>query len=204
MGVSHDEPSDADADAGMTFNLLQQKLRTGPVVHPIYLQQTSLDAFSSPDLVHWTKHAHVLDVNHVPWAAYALWAPSALYLHGRYYLFFGANDIQEKDTFPGGIGVAVSDSPGGPFKDLLRKPLIGEFHNGAQPIDPMVFRDDDGSIYFYYGGHGHCNVTRLSADLTHVIPLKDGALYREITPELCGRAVRVETKRHVLLYVVGG
>jgi beta-xylosidase len=172
----------AEADAGKTFNPLQQKLRSAPVVHPIYLQQTSLDAFSSPDMVHWTRHAHVLDVKNVPWAAYAVWAPTAIYLHGKYYLFFGANDIQKKDTFPGGIGVAVSDSPGGPFKDLLGKPLIGEFHNGAQPIDPMVFQDDDGSIYFYYGGQGHCNVARLSSDLTHVIPQKDGTLYREITP----------------------
>lgn len=171
-----------EADAGRTFNLEQQKLRTGSVLQPTYLLQTSLDAFSSPDMVHWTRHARVLDVKDVAWAAYAVWAPTALYLHGKYYLFFGANDIQKSDTFAGGIGVAVSDSPGGPFKDLLGKPLIGEFHNGAQPIDPMVFEDDDGSIYFYYGGQGHCNLARLSADLTQVIPLDDGSLYREITP----------------------
>jgi beta-xylosidase len=165
------------------FNPLQQKLRSGPVIHPVYLLHTSLDAFSSPDLVHWTRHPHVLDIRNVPWAAYAIWAPTAIHLNGRYYLFFAANDIQKKDTFPGGIGVAVSDNPGGPFIDALNKPLIGEFHDGAQPIDPMVFRDDDGSIYFYYGGQGHCVVTRLAPDLTHVIPLQDGSLYKEITPE---------------------
>ena len=164
------------------FNPLQQRLRSRPVVHPVYLLHTSLDALSSPDLVHWTKHPDVLDAKNVSWAAYAFWAPTAIHLNGKYYLFFSANDIQKNDKGPGGIGVAVSDKPGGPFLDALGKPLIGEFHNGAQPIDPMVYRDDDGSIYFYYGGQGHCNVARLSPDLMRVIPMKDGAMYKEITP----------------------
>ncbi|RRA47328.1 arabinan endo-1,5-alpha-L-arabinosidase [Acidipila sp. EB88] len=166
-----------------TFNALQQQLRGRPVVHPVYLLHTSLDAFRSTDLVHWQKQADVLDVKNVGWAAYAIWAPSAIELNGKYYLFFAANDIQKNDTNPGGIGVAVSDKPGGPFVDALGKPLIGAFHNGAQPIDPMVYKDDDGSIYLYYGGQGHCNVAKLSADLKQVIPMKDGSLYREITPE---------------------
>lgn len=173
----------ADSQDHRTFNPLQQKLRSGHVVHPVYLLHTSLDAFSSPDLVHWTKHPDVLDIKDVSWAAYAIWAPTAIHLNNQYYLFFAANDIQKKDTFPGGIGVGVSKEPGGPFIDALGKPLIGEFHNGAQPIDPMVYQDDDGSIYFYYGGQGHCNVARLSLDLKSVIPMKDGEMYKEITPE---------------------
>jgi beta-xylosidase len=166
-----------------SFNPLQQKLRAGHVIHPVYLLHTSLDALSSPDMVHWTKHKDVMDVKDVAWAAYAIWAPSAIELNGRYYLFFAANDIQKNDTFPGGIGVAVGGAPGGPFVDALGKPLIGEFHNGAQPIDPFVFKDDDGTIYMYYGGQGHCNVARLSQDLKRVVPMQDGTMYREITPE---------------------
>ncbi len=174
-----------DAQAGDFAHGLsaeQRQLRTRRVVHADYLLQTSLDAFSSPDLVHWTKHAQVLSVRDVAWAAYAVWAPSAIKLNGKYYLFFAANDIQKTDTFAGGIGVAVSDAPAGPFKDVLGKPLIGKFYNGAQPIDPMVFQDDDGAVYLYYGGQGHCNVARLSPDLTRVEPLQDGSQYREITP----------------------
>ncbi len=129
-----------DSQDGTPFNPLQQKLRSGPVIHPVYLLHTSLDAFSSPDLVHWTRHPKVLDIRNVAWAAYAIWAPTAIYLNGRYYLFFAANDIQKRDTFPGGIGIAVSDQPGGPFVDAIGKPLIGEFHNGAQPIDPWSTR----------------------------------------------------------------
>ncbi len=174
---------EADRHASRDFNPLQQKLRTGHVIHPVYLLHTSLDAFSSPDLVHWTKHLDVLDVKNVPWAAYAIWAPSAIYRNGKYYLFFAANDIQKQDTFPGGIGVAVSDSPAGPFVDLLGTPLVGAFQNGAQPIDPMVYQDDDGSVYLYYGGQGHCNVAKLAPDMKSVVPMAEGSLYKEITPE---------------------
>lgn len=175
-------PATATPDT-KTFNRLQQSLRKQPMAHAVYLQHTSLDAFSSPDLVHWTRHPDVMDVKNVPWAAFAVWAPTAIHLNGKYYLFFAANDIQKNGKGPGGIGVTVSSSPGGPFLDALGKPLIGEFHNGAQPIDPMVYRDDDGTLYFYYGGQGHCNVVRLAPDLKSVVPMADGALYKEITPE---------------------
>lgn len=172
-----------DHNQGRTYNALQTKLRTNQVVHPVYLLHTSMDAFSSPDLVHWTRHPDILDIKNVPWAAYALWAPSAMEQNGKFYFFFAANDIQEHDSFPGGIGEAVSTSPAGPFIDALGHPLIGEYHNGAQPIDPMVYKDDDGAVYLYYGGHGHCSVARLAPDLSHVIPMADGTLYKDITPK---------------------
>ena len=177
--VSSDDPPIGQP----TFNAQQIELRKQHVVHKDYLLQTGLDAFSSQDLVHWTKHTSVLSVSNVAWAAYAIWAPSAIQLHVKYYLFFAANDIQKADTFDGGIGVAVSDKPGGPFVDAIGKPLIGKFQHGAQPIDPMVFQDDDGSIYLYYGGQGHCVVAKLSQDLKHVIPMPGGELYKEITPD---------------------
>ena len=155
--------------------------RARPGVWAPFLKQTFLDAFSSPDLVHWTRHRHVLDVRKVAWAAYALWAPSIVEKGGRYYLFFGANDVHENEL--GGIGVAVADRPEGPFRDALGRPLIGGIHNGAQPIDQMVFRDDDGRWYMYYGGWGHCNIVRLSDDFKSVVPFDDGATYKEITPQ---------------------
>ena len=152
-----------------------------PTYSAPYDQQTFMDAFSSRDLVHWTKHSHVLDLADVSWGRRALWAPAVVHKDGRYYLFFGANDVHPGEV--GGIGVAVSDKPQGPFKDALGHPLIGEIVNGAQPIDQYVFRDDDGEYYMYYGGWGHCNMVRLSQDLLHVIPFKDGSTYREVTPK---------------------
>ncbi|WP_242139519.1 glycoside hydrolase family 43 protein [Sphingomonas sp. TREG-RG-20F-R18-01] len=171
----------AKPDVSPHFTLDQAKLRRRHTVRPSYLQQTFFNAFSSRDLVHWTRHSHVLDVANVAWAGYAVWAPSAIEHKGRYYLFFGANDIQS-DAEHGGIGVAVADKPGGPFKDAIGKPLIGAFHNQAQPIDPFVYRDDDGQMYLYYGGWRHCNVVRLSDDLRSVRPFPDGTTYKEITP----------------------
>lgn len=169
-----------------------------------FLKITFFNAFSSPDLVHWTKHAHMLDVENVSWAAYAVWAPSAIEHQGKYYLFFGANDIKSNDQL-GGIGVAVSDRPDGPFKDALGKPLTGQIHNGAQPIDQMVFKDDDGQFYMYYGGWKHANVVKLAPDLLGVVPFADGATFKEITPdqEYVEGPVHGQAQGHVLLHVVG-
>lgn len=146
-----------------------------------YAEQTSFDAFSSPDLVTWTKHPGVLKIEAVGWAREAMWAPSVVEKDGRYYLFFSANDIKN-DQQLGGIGVAVADTPEGPYRDLLGKPLVGAFHNGAQPIDQFVFKDDDGSWYMLYGGWKHANIVRLKDDFTGVLPLADGTVFKEITP----------------------
>ncbi|MFZ1290904.1 MAG: glycoside hydrolase family 43 protein [Melioribacteraceae bacterium] len=151
-------------------------------INPQYLKQTFLDAFSSEDLIHWEKHFRVLDVKNISWAAYAVWAPSVFYTNNKYYLFFGANDIQN-DKQLGGIGVAVSDKPEGPYFDAIGKPLINKFYNEAQPIDQFVFRDDDSTIYMYYGGWKHCNVVKLSQDLLSIIPFEDGEMLKEIIPE---------------------
>lgn len=67
--------------------------------------------------------------------------------------------------------------------DVLGKPLINKIINGAQPIDQFIFRDDDGRYYMYYGGWGHCNVVRLSDNLTDIIPFDDGETFKEVTPE---------------------
>lgn len=152
-----------------------------PTYSAPYEEQTFMDAFSSPDLVTWAKHPRVLDVANVSWAHRALWAPSIIEKDGWYYLFFGANDIQ-KDQEVGGIGVARSRSPAGPFTDHLGKPLIDKFHNGAQPIDQFVFRDTDGAHYIIYGGWRHCNIARLNDTFTGLVPFADGSTFKEITP----------------------
>lgn len=151
-----------------------------PTRSDLYEKQTFFDCFSSKDLVNWTKHEAILDTAAVKWAKIAMWAPSVIRKDGKYYLFFGANDVHEGEV--GGIGVAVSDRPEGPYKDLLGKPLINEIVNGAQPIDQFVFKDDDGRYYMYYGGWGHCNVVLLNDDFTGLVPFEDGTIYKEVTP----------------------
>jgi beta-xylosidase len=153
-----------------------------PTYSAKYEEQVFLDAFSSTDLVNWTKHNRILDTANVKWAKKAVWAPSIVKKGKKYYLFFGANDIQN-DQQLGGIGVAVSDKPEGPFKDYLGKPLIDKFHNGAQPIDQFVFQDKDGQYYLLYGGWRHCNIARLNNDFTGFLPFEDGTTFKEITPK---------------------
>lgn len=173
--------SEAPADApAPPLSAAQRAMRAKPDIRPAFLTQTYMDAFSSPDLKHWTKHAHVIDTGYVGWAAYAMWAPSVIEANGRWYMFFGANDVHPGET--GGIGVAASDRPGGPFRDLIGKPLIGTVENGAQPIDQMAYRDTNGQLYLFYGGWGHLNVVRLAPDMTRLLPFPDGVTYREITP----------------------
>ena len=147
-----------------------------------YDEQTFLDAFSSKDLVRWTKHPRIVSTNEIRWIRRAMWAPAAIHANGKYYLFFSGNDIQSNDE-TGGIGVAVADRPEGPYRDALGRPLIDRIVHGAQPIDQFVFRDDDGEYYMYYGGWGHCNMVRLAPDLLSIVPFEDGETCKEVTPE---------------------
>ena len=153
-----------------------------PTYSAPYDKQVFFDCFSSKDLVTWEKHSRILDTAEVKWARRAMWAPSVVEKDGKYFFFFGANDIQN-DQAVGGIGVAVADKPSGPFKDYLGKPLIGKFHNGAQPIDQFVFKDKDGAHYLIYGGWRHCNIARLNDDFTGFVPFADGTTFKEITPQ---------------------
>lgn len=174
-----DDYGQPDRSLEFTEQQLQAQKKT---INQQYLKQTFFNAFSSNDLVNWEKHSHVLEIKNVKWASYSLWAPSIIEANNKYYLFFSANDIQNNDE-TGGIGVAVSENPDGPFVDAIGKPLIDKFHNGAQPIDQFVFRDNDGSIYLYYGGWGRCNVVKLNDDFISLKAFDDGVVFKEITPQ---------------------
>jgi hypothetical protein len=87
-------------------------------------------------------HGVALSVDDVPWAKRQMWAPDAARKGDKYYLYFPAKD--HNDIFR--IGVAVSDSPTGPFEPM------DEPMKGSYSIDPTVFKDDDGEYYMYIGG----------------------------------------------------
>lgn len=86
-------------------------------------------------------HGRVLDVDDIPWAKRQLWAPDAAHKDGKYYLYFPAKDYD--NIFR--LGVAVSDSPTGPFTPQP-EPMKGSYS-----IDPAVFQDGD-EYYIYWGG----------------------------------------------------
>lgn len=117
---------------------------------------SSFTAWSSKDLVKWKYEKVILDLpKDLSWAKARAWAPAIAYKNGQYYYYFTA-DVN--------IGVAVSDKPVGPFKDALGKPLIKKRMLKGQMIDPMVFVDDDGEAYLYFG-QGNCNIVKLGADM---------------------------------------
>ncbi|MEO7802207.1 MAG: glycoside hydrolase family 43 protein [Ginsengibacter sp.] len=176
-----------------------------PTYSDAYEKQVFFDAFSSPDLKQWTKHDRILDTSNVKWAKRAVWAPAVVKKNDKYFLFFGANDIQNNHEY-GGIGVAVSDYPEGPFKDYLGKPLIDKFYNGAQPIDQFVFHDKDGKYYIIYGGWQHCNIARLKDDFTGFVPMKDGKIFKEITPAgyVEGPFMFIRNKKYYFMWSEGG
>jgi beta-xylosidase len=140
-------------------------------------------ALSSTDMVHWEKKV-AMKVSDFSWADANAWAGQVVKKDGKYYWFA---PVQERG---GGmaIGVAMSDSPTGPFKDAIGKPLVNdafEMSNAGfrQPsdtpftIDPTVWIDDDGQAYLHYGGFSRMMVAKLTADLTGI----DGKL-QEVTP----------------------
>jgi beta-xylosidase len=134
-----------------------------------------------------------------------MWAPAIIEKQNKYYLFFSANDIQN-DNEAGGIGVAVADNPGGPYKDHLGKPLIDKFYNGAQPIDQFVFKDADGKYYIIYGGWKHCNIAKLNEDLTGIVPFEDGTMFKEITPDgyVEGPLMFIRNGKYYFMWSEGG
>lgn len=176
-----------------------------PTFSAPYEDQVFLDAFSSDDLTHWTKHARILDTTVVKWAKKAIWAPSIIKNKNKYFLFFGANDIQS-DNETGGIGVAVASKPEGPYKDYLGKPLVAKFYNGAQPIDQFVFKDKDGECYLIYGGWRHCNIAKLKSDFTGFIPFDDKTVFKEITPEnyVEGPFMFIRNNKYYFMWSEGG
>ena len=153
-----------------------------PTYSDKYEKQIFMDAFSSTDLVNWTKHERIIDNKAVKWVWRAMWAPAIVKKDEKHFMFFGGNDIQNDNEY-GGIGVSVADRPEGPYQDYLGRPLIDKIYNRAQPIDQFVFQDKDGSYYMYYGGWGRCNVVKLKDDFTGLLPFEDGTYYREVTPE---------------------
>lgn len=96
--------------------------------------------FSSEDMVNWTDHGSPLSYESFSWATGKAWAPHGAERNGKFYLYV--------PVAPNSIGVAVADSPTGPFTDPLGEPLITGSH---EYIDPTVFVDGDGQAYLYFG-----------------------------------------------------
>ena len=124
----------------------------------------------------------IVDMSTFPHVTHAVWAPTVVDKNGKYYLIFASNNIQSDDE-TGGLEIAVSDTPYGPFRGWLGRPLLDRFVFGAQPIDAHLFKDDDGQIWLYFGGWGHCVATRMNDGMDGFLPFENGEPFIEVTPD---------------------
>lgn len=125
--------------------------------------------YSTTDMVNWTDHGAVLSYKDFEWSRGDAWAGQCIYRNGKFYYYLPANQKNGGNA----IGVAVSDSPTGPFKDAIGKPLLSSFGF----IDPTVFIDEDGQAYLYWGNpnlwHVKLNEDMVSYDQEYGIKKED-------------------------------
>lgn len=112
---------------------------------------TQFHAYSSIDLTNWKDEGVIMDLYpDSPWAQNNGWAPAVVFRNGKYYFYY---------TAEAKIGVAEGSTPIGPFKDTNDAPLIATDPKMTDIIDAMVFTDDDGKNYIYYGGSGQSKLS---------------------------------------------
>ena len=113
--------------------------------------------YTSTDMVNWTDHGVVASLKSFDWVKRdnGAWAEQVVERNGKFYMYCPIHG--------NGIGVLVSDSPYGPFKDPLGKPLVWQKEHWDD-IDPTVFIDEDGQDYMYWG-NPNCYYVKLNEDM---------------------------------------
>lgn len=115
--------------------------------------------YSSGDMVNWTDHGSPLNLSTFSWADDRAWAAQTIERDGKFYWYVCVHSTISKGM---AIGVAVSDSPTGPFRDAIGKPL---YEDGKwDHIDPTVFIDDDGQAWIFWG-NSHIYYAKLNRDM---------------------------------------
>jgi hypothetical protein len=134
--------------------------------------------YSTTDMKNWTYHGTIMKPTDFSWGAADAWASQVVHKDGKFYLYV---TVTGKNPYGGrNIGVAVSDSPTGPFVDARGTPLVRDnmTNNGKtwDDIDPTVLIDDDGTAYLCWG-NPICYLTKLKPNMTEL----DGSI-KMITP----------------------
>ncbi len=114
--------------------------------------------YTTSDMVNWTDHGVVLKYSDFSWAKGDAWASQCIERDGKFYMYVPV--INKENNSPA-VGVAVGDSPYGPFYDPLDKPLV---QTKTGDIDPTVFIDDDGQAYLCWG-NPNCYYVKLNEDM---------------------------------------
>lgn len=129
--------------------------------------------FSTTDMATWKDHGAQLSPSTFSWATGDAYAAQCIERDGKFY-WFVSTFHKEDGVSKGGaaIGVAVSDSPVGPFKDAIGKALVinemtTDMKYSWDDIDPTVFVDDDGQAYMYWG-NGSCKWVKLKKNMIEI------------------------------------
>lgn len=133
--------------------------------------------YSTNDMVNWTDHGAILRYSDFEWAKGDAWAAQCIEKNGKFYMYV---PMISKINNKGAIGVAVSDSPFGPFYDPLGKPLV---QSEWGDIDPTVFIDDDGQAHLYWG-NPKLKYVKLNEDM---ISCASGIIEIPLTEESFGK-----------------
>jgi beta-xylosidase len=125
--------------------------------------------FSSPDMVTWTEHPVPLAAKDFAWASGDAWASHVIERNGKFYWY---STVSHATIRGKAIGVAVSDSPIGPFKDARGTALITNNMTTNTPsewddIDPAVIIDDKGQAYIFWG-NTVCYYAKLKENMTEL------------------------------------
>jgi hypothetical protein len=186
--------------------------------------------YSSADMANWTDHGPLLSLDSFRWADDRAWAAQCIERDGRFYWYVCAHS---RLTNGMAVGVAVADSPTGPFSDALGKPL---FDDGSwDNIDPTVFIDNDGQAWLFWG-NPTIHYARLNSDMLSfssevkiveqtaegfgapdIRKREKGVKYTDtytegpwimrrdiVTPDKKGRRAKKATPLYYLLYAAGG
>ncbi len=169
--VGHDEWYDGQdqASGGKEFNI------------------TEWLCYSTTDMKNWTDHGSVLRPGNFAWGdtitpkVGTAWASQVVPRNGKFYYY---TTLQGSGANSGyAIGVAIADSPTGPFVDAIGKPLVNDkmTDNGTRgwwnDIDPTVLIDDDGQAYLCWG-NGTCFMAKLKDNMTEI----DGEIWTVDVP----------------------
>jgi beta-xylosidase len=133
-------------------------------------------AFSSEDMKTWTAHGPIMQATDFKWAEKDAWASQVIYKNGKFWFYTA---VEHDKTHPGkAIGVAVSDSPTGPFVDargsaLVTNQMTPEGPHTWDDIDPTVFTEQDGTSWLIWG-NANCYIAKLKDNMTEL----DGPIRR--------------------------
>ncbi|KAF4556172.1 Hypothetical protein D9617_1g080470 [Elsinoe fawcettii] len=156
---------------GDTFYILSGRDEAGPRTNDFIMNQWMLWSSKTPTAAgQWTLNTNVATPQTLfSWATTGRAYASQIVpgRDGKFYIYASSFQSRSNDADKFAIGVAVADSPAGPWKDAKGGPIISQSitGNNIHNIDPTVFVDTDGKVYLYWGSFNQLYGTEIASDM---------------------------------------